>query len=153
MTRRRPTPTFWQTRGPCSLPTVTEGPSAEEGRGPQEAGLGASQGLGLDGVVVARVTVLFFASAREAAGTHRASFQAPTVAELMAQLRSVYGPELESVLPTCAVWVNGSPAAPGTSLEDGDEVAVLPPVSGGSEPVGPDGPLGPLGRLAEKHAR
>jgi hypothetical protein len=33
------------------------------------------------------------------------------------------------------VWINGDEAAdgPSTELHDGDEIAVLPPVSGGSE--------------------
>jgi molybdopterin converting factor small subunit len=87
--------------------------------------------LARDGAAGADVTVLFFAGARDAAGTPRASFRSRTVSELIEQLRSAYGPELEAVLPTCAVWVNGSPAAPGTMLDQGDEVAVLPPVSGG----------------------
>jgi molybdopterin converting factor small subunit len=29
------------------------------------------------------------------------------------------------------VWVNGEPAEPTQAIDDGDEVAVLPPVSGG----------------------
>ena len=78
-----------------------------------------------------KVTVLFFAGAREAAGTRRAEFSSLTVAGLIEQLRSAYGRELEALLPACAVWVNGSPAAPATELREGDEVAVLPPVSGG----------------------
>ena len=80
------------------------------------------------------VTVLFFAGAREATGVARSTFScAPgaVVAELAEQLRSTYGPQLEAVMPTCAIWVNGSPAAPGTVLRPGDEVALLPPVSGG----------------------
>jgi molybdopterin converting factor small subunit len=37
------------------------------------------------------------------------------------------------VLASSRVWVNGDepPAGDATILEDGDEVAVLPPVSGG----------------------
>jgi molybdopterin converting factor small subunit len=87
--------------------------------------------LGLDGAAGAEVTVLFFAGAREATGTRRAAFRAPSVALLIEQLRSAYGPELEALLPTCAIWVNGSAAAPDATFHDGDEVAVLPPVSGG----------------------
>jgi molybdopterin converting factor subunit 1 len=79
------------------------------------------------------VTVLFFAGAREAAGTGRAQMPAAgsTVAALVDDLCSVYGDELRRVLATCAVWVNRSPAPPTTVLNGGDEVAVLPPVSGG----------------------
>jgi molybdopterin converting factor small subunit len=79
------------------------------------------------------VTVLLFASAREAAGTGRTSVTAAgrTVSELLDHLRSTYGDGLTRVLPSCAVWVNRSPAAPTTVLSGGDEVALLPPVSGG----------------------
>ena len=79
------------------------------------------------------VTVLLFARAREAAGTGRARARADgrTVAGLLDELVSAYGSELEAVLGTCAIWVNGSPATGSTRLVHGDEVAVLPPVSGG----------------------
>ena len=44
-----------------------------------------------------------------------------------------YGTEFAAVLARSRVWVNGDEAAdgPSTELHDGDEVAVLPPVSGG----------------------
>jgi molybdopterin converting factor small subunit len=35
------------------------------------------------------------------------------------------------VLETCRVWVNGDEATPDQTVGDSDEVAVLPPVSGG----------------------
>jgi molybdopterin converting factor small subunit len=80
------------------------------------------------------VTVLFFASAREAAGARSAPFGSAgrTVAQLAGALVATYGPDLERVLSTCAIWVNGEPAPPSHVLRAGDEVAVLPPVSGGS---------------------
>ena len=56
------------------------------------------------------------------------------MAELLDELRSTYGAELKAVLDVCAVWVNGSPVAGTTVLAAGDEVAVLPPVSGGAVP-------------------
>jgi molybdopterin converting factor small subunit len=88
------------------------------------------------------VTILFFAGAREAAGTGRARARAEgrSVAELLAELVSTYGEGLKSVLATCAVWVNGSPASGATLLAEGDEVAVLPPVSGGCGTLGSDVP-------------
>ena len=63
------------------------------------------------------VTVLFFAGAREAAGTGRARARAGgrSVAELLAELVSTYGDGLKAVLATCAVWVNGSPASGATA--------------------------------------
>lgn len=79
------------------------------------------------------VTVLFFASAREAVGTRSTKIPAAgrTVEDLLDGLCSTFGDALRTLLPSCAVWVNRSPAPRTTVLSAGDEVAVLPPVSGG----------------------
>jgi molybdopterin converting factor small subunit len=81
------------------------------------------------------VTVLFFAGAREATGTPSATFASAgnTVAQLVGALVATYGPDLDRVLGACAIWVNGAAAAPSYLLCEGDEVAVLPPVSGGAD--------------------
>lgn len=75
-----------------------------------------------------------FARAREAAGTGVDRFDAATVGELLAQAVERYGAVFGEVLATCRVWVNGDEPVAGdeTALRDGDEVAVLPPVSGGA---------------------
>lgn len=72
-----------------------------------------------------------FASAREAAGTGRATIAGSTVGEVLAAAVEVYGSGFAAVLGTCKVWVNGDDADASTPVGDGDEVAVLPPVSGG----------------------
>ena len=82
------------------------------------------------------VTLRLFASAREAAGRGRDSYErdvAPTVGALLDAATTAYGPTFAEVLRTSRVWVNGDEPADGsaTRLVDGDEVAVLPPVSGG----------------------
>lgn len=97
---------------------------------------GASDGAGNGGRGAGgagAVTVLFFASAREAAGTGRTSAEAAglTVEQLLDDLCRTYGEGLRAVLASCAVWVNRSPEPRDTVLRAGDEVAVLPPVSGG----------------------
>jgi sulfur-carrier protein len=73
-----------------------------------------------------------FASAREAAGTGRDVVDGGTVEAVLAGAVARYGSAFSAVLPTCRVWVNGEPADPDTAVNDADEVAVLPPVSGGS---------------------
>ncbi len=77
--------------------------------------------------------MLFFAAAREASGATRAVLPAAggTVAQLLVALVATYGDQLERVLPSCSVWVNRSPAAGDLVLGRGDEVALMPPVSGG----------------------
>jgi molybdopterin synthase sulfur carrier subunit len=73
-----------------------------------------------------------FAAAREAAGTGRDSVPGATVGEVLAAARERYGPEFAAVLDQCQVWRNGDSAGLDDRVDDGDEVAVLPPVSGGA---------------------
>jgi molybdopterin synthase sulfur carrier subunit len=54
-----------------------------------------------------------------------------SVAEVLAAAVARFGPALAERLPSCRVWVNGEPVDPGATLGPEDEVAVLPPVSGG----------------------
>jgi molybdopterin converting factor small subunit len=72
-----------------------------------------------------------FASAREAAGTGCDVIDQPTVGAVVAEARRRYGPAFGEVLAACRVWRNGEPAGDGDPVGPADEVAVLPPVSGG----------------------
>ena len=72
-----------------------------------------------------------FASARTAAGRSHDDVPGSTVAEVLDTARHRYGTAFTEVLQTCRIWVNGEPAAPSTAVDANDEVAVLPPVSGG----------------------
>ena len=72
-----------------------------------------------------------FASAREAAGTARDEVPGGDVAAVLRVATERYGAGFAALLPTCKVWVNGEPADPATVVGPADEVAVLPPVSGG----------------------
>lgn len=72
-----------------------------------------------------------FASAREAAGTSQETLPGATVGELLEAAKRKFGTNFEAVLPSCKVWVNGEAAELGAPLDDDDEVAILPPVSGG----------------------
>ena len=84
---------------------------------------------GADGVPVVRL--LLFAAARQAAGTRQAEVVAATVGDVLEQARSRFGRPFSEVLDGSRVWLNGEPSELSTPLRDGDEVAVLPPVSGG----------------------
>ena len=72
-----------------------------------------------------------FASAREAAGTGRDVVDGVTVADVLSASVERYGQGFAAVLTTCRIWVNGEPAELDALVGDTDEVALLPPVSGG----------------------
>jgi molybdopterin synthase sulfur carrier subunit len=73
-----------------------------------------------------------FAAARTAAGTSRDQVPGGSVAEVLDEAVARYGAEFAAVLPTCKVWVNGVEVPVDTVVGGDDEVAVLPPVSGGA---------------------
>ncbi|HJM27343.1 MAG: MoaD/ThiS family protein [Acidimicrobiales bacterium] len=72
-----------------------------------------------------------FASARVAAGTGRTEMSGSTVGEVVDAARSLYGSTFANLLETCGIWLNGEPAAAADPVTESDEVAILPPVSGG----------------------
>lgn len=72
-----------------------------------------------------------FASAREAAGTAADVVAGATVDEVLAAAVARYGDGFAQILVTCRVWVNGEDVARDAPIDPDDEVAVLPPVSGG----------------------
>ena len=78
------------------------------------------------------VKLRLFASAREAAGTGSDTLDGATVTAVLAAATQRYGSEFAEVLTTCRIWVNGNDVALDTVVGPHDEVAVLPPVSGGS---------------------
>jgi molybdopterin synthase sulfur carrier subunit len=76
-------------------------------------------------------TLRLFASAREAAGTDRITLDGATVGDVLAAASDRFGDRFASVLAASRVWCNGEPASEADPVGDADEVAVLPPVSGG----------------------
>ena len=72
-----------------------------------------------------------FAQAREAAGTKEWTSSESTVGALLDAAIAALGPEFGRVVPHCRIWVDGEPADRDTAIADHQEVAVLPPVSGG----------------------
>ena len=79
------------------------------------------------------VTVKLFAILRDRAGTAELSLALPDGATV-ARAGELLGERLPAVrdfLPRVAYAVNRSYAKPDARLADGDELAVIPPVSGG----------------------
>ncbi len=58
-------------------------------------------------------------------------FRGATVSEVIAEANRRFGSDFERVLNSCKIWVNGEVADLSTAVNDNDEVAILPPVSGG----------------------
>ena len=76
-------------------------------------------------------TVRFFAQAREAAGVSQANCEGVTVAEVIQNAVAMFGPAFAEVAQMSKVWVNGEEVPREHIVHNNDEVAVLPPVSGG----------------------
>jgi sulfur-carrier protein len=72
-----------------------------------------------------------FAQARDCAGTGEVALEGATVGEVLDAAVARYGERLAAVIGVSAIWLNGDAASRELPVGDGDEVAVLPPVSGG----------------------
>jgi len=84
-----------------------------------------------------RVTVLFFGVLKEMLSSESQTIELPPGATVDAVLShySALLPQQPRLWSSLAIAVNQSYAPSGCLLRDGDEVALLPPVSGGSEPL------------------
>lgn len=81
-----------------------------------------------------QITVRFFAQQRDVVGSPELTLQvgtSATVASVWAELCATY-PALAPLTRSLLYAVNQVYADPATTLQDGDEVAFIPPVSGGS---------------------
>ena len=81
-----------------------------------------------------------FAAARDIAGTARADLEGATVGEVLDAAVARYGAGLGAVIAASRVWCNGEPADRDDPVGADDEVAVLPPVSGGQVTSAPARP-------------
>ncbi len=82
-----------------------------------------------------RANILFFATLKDRAGVPRTKIETPgslSVAELKQQLASQY-PAIKPYLSSCLVAINQQFAFDADPVPDGAEVALFPPVSGGSQ--------------------
>src|SRR5262249_16310787 len=82
-----------------------------------------------------RVRVLFFGMLKDVLMTASHSLELAEGARARDALQQCEAkfPHLKQLLPSAAIAINQSYAASDTPLKDGDEIAVLPPVSGGNQ--------------------
>ena len=85
-----------------------------------------------------RVSVRLFAGLRERAGTDRLEIELPDDARVADVLAAMAGTPVGALRDReCVVAVNRDYAGADTPVRAGDEVALVPPVSGGEGRVGP----------------
>jgi molybdopterin converting factor small subunit len=72
-----------------------------------------------------------FGPAREAAGTANITLDGRSVLEIVAEAEALFGESFSRIVATSNIWLNGDPVGLDAAVGDDDEVAVIPPVSGG----------------------
>ncbi len=72
-----------------------------------------------------------FGPARVAAGVGVVEVPAATVGEVIAMGEEQFGADFTAVLAVSGLWLNGRAASADQTVGQDDEVAVIPPVSGG----------------------
>jgi sulfur-carrier protein len=77
------------------------------------------------------VRVRLFAALREAADASLVEAAGKTVGDVVDALGERFGERFAAVAAVSSFVVNGERAGRSTPIADGDEVALLPPVSGG----------------------
>ncbi len=89
-----------------------------------------------------RVSVLFFGMLKDVAGKARDSIdlhEGASIRDLLAHYEAQI-PRLKESLPSVALAVNQEYASPDTKLQPGDQIALLPPVSGGAPETSGEAP-------------
>jgi molybdopterin synthase sulfur carrier subunit len=77
------------------------------------------------------INVRLFAALRELAGSSRVEASGRTVGDIADQLSAANGERFAAIVSVASFVVNGERASRSTVVAEGDEVAILPPVSGG----------------------
>lgn len=78
------------------------------------------------------MNVRLFAALREIAGASYVEASGRTVGEVVDALSARYGDRFGQIAEVGSFVVNGERAGRATPIAEGDEVALLPPVSGGA---------------------
>jgi len=86
-----------------------------------------------------QIRVLFFGVLKDLLGRSSETLELPEGVLLEAVLShyASQAPRFQAILPSLALSVNQEYSSPGQALQAGDEVGLLPPVSGGSESPNP----------------
>lgn len=78
-------------------------------------------------------TLRLFASIKQAAGNRgQLDLEATTIEELLNLASKELGAEFSDQIQQCRIWLNGKPVEMTAKITTEDEVALLPPVSGGA---------------------
>ncbi len=77
------------------------------------------------------IRVRLFAALREAAGASEVRAAGRSVGEIVDALSAVYGERFAAIAAASSFVVNEERATRTTPVAEGDELAILPPVSGG----------------------
>ena len=72
-----------------------------------------------------------FGPAREAAGTSSVTLPGNNVGDIIAAAEAKFGETFIRIVTTSKIWLNGETVEPDVGVNDEDEVAIIPPVSGG----------------------
>ncbi len=86
-------------------------------------------------------TLRLFANLREVAGTAEVEIEGATVGELLAAAGKRFGADFTRGVDAAKIWVNGEQAGTASVISADDEVALIPPVSGGMMAARPEGDL------------
>ena len=76
-------------------------------------------------------TLRLFASVKQVAGTGSVILAGQTVSDVVEEASAQFGAEFTDIVKSCRIWLNGNPTEIDTRVNDDDEIALLPPVSGG----------------------
>jgi molybdopterin converting factor subunit 1 len=77
------------------------------------------------------ITVLYFARIRSLLGTSRETYETHSTVDDLVKSLILSHPALEKFMDTCAIAVNETYVERTHTLNDGDTVALIPPVAGG----------------------
>jgi molybdopterin converting factor small subunit len=72
-----------------------------------------------------------FGPAREAAGVAQTRLPGHCVDDVVTAAAQCFGEDFSRILAVSRLWVNGDDAEGTTLVGDDDEIAIIPPVSGG----------------------